>query len=124
MGKSKVKTEEPKVVQEPDITDVINEHFPELWLFTNEMARKLNKHREQKSNNWKIDSPETLLERLKEEVEELERVLRSIRNLPAIAKNPTVEKVLMEAVRHEAADVGNFAMMIADVAGNLMEEDK
>jgi NTP pyrophosphatase (non-canonical NTP hydrolase) len=66
--------------------------------FAQQMERKLraNDHRP----GWMNDSPEALLRRLREEVDELEAVVKA--NGPGVVG--------------EAADVANFAMMIAEVA--------
>jgi hypothetical protein len=60
---------------------------------------------------WQNEPSDWLLERLQEEVEELEKCLHPLR------KEPTPAKVLDEAV-----DVANFAMFIADVRGALKDE--
>jgi hypothetical protein len=74
---------------------------PEVMAFAVLMETKLymNDHK----GGWRNDTPEALLERLYEEVDELK------------------EALLVKSVRiaNEAADVANFAMMIADVGGFL-----
>jgi NTP pyrophosphatase (non-canonical NTP hydrolase) len=66
--------------------------------FVEAMARKLevNSHK----TGWRTMTPVQLLRRLKQEVRELERAVRT-------DKHP-------DLVVMEAADVGNFAMMVAD----------
>jgi NTP pyrophosphatase (non-canonical NTP hydrolase) len=59
---------------------------------------------------WQDDSAEELHERLVQEMEELLGAIREAR--PDLAR-----------IRREAADVANFAMMIADVAGDLNRFD-
>lgn len=54
---------------------------------------------------WRDDTPEALLRRLHEETAELNRALGGDASYPSI--------------RREAADVGNFAMMLADNFGDL-----
>ena len=68
---------------------------PSLAWFTNEMQSKLdaNSHK----SGWHSCTQQWLLNRLRQETKELER---------AIAKDKNVVQ--------EAADVANFAMMIAD----------
>jgi NTP pyrophosphatase (non-canonical NTP hydrolase) len=72
--------------------------------FHKAMNRKLiiNQHKGNRSG-WLKDAPLALLERLKEETAELEQAI--------ISKNGDV--------LGEAADVGNFAMMVADACGAL-----
>jgi hypothetical protein len=68
-----------------------------------EYKLSLNRHKGDREG-WSGDSPELLLARLKEEVTELLGAIHS----------GTDQQVL-----EEAADVANFAMMIADVSGGL-----
>lgn len=70
-------------------------------LFAEAMKRKLAKNRDK--GGWENDSPEALLERLREEVDELAAAILG-------GPNGTPQHVL-----DEAADVANFAAMIADV---------
>ena len=56
---------------------------------------------------WSHDTPSSLFTRLLEEVEELRAALMDRESPSSVAK--------------EAADVANFAMMLADVAGDLAE---
>ena len=63
---------------------------------------KANQHKGNRAG-WRTDSPQALLRRLREEVAELEH---------AVATGGDVRK--------ESADVGNFAMMVADSCGVLM----
>jgi NTP pyrophosphatase (non-canonical NTP hydrolase) len=78
---------------------------PVLARFAEEMESKLkaNDHK----GGWRNDSPWALLERLREEEEEL---------ATAIARCASPEEI-----RAEAANVANFAMMIADVFEALEE---
>jgi NTP pyrophosphatase (non-canonical NTP hydrolase) len=68
-----------------------------VW-FAQEMERKLQEN--DYKSHWSGCSPKWLLNRLRQETSELER---------AIAKGDAKD------IAREAADVGNFAMMIADV---------
>jgi NTP pyrophosphatase (non-canonical NTP hydrolase)/uncharacterized coiled-coil protein SlyX len=72
----------------------------EVLEFADDMERKLreNDHK----GGWDGDEPKALLKRLREEVDELAKALAS--------PNRQNDRVI-----DEAADVGNFAMMIADV---------
>lgn len=58
-------------------------------------------------SGWWRESPRWLLHRLKQELGELER---------AIKRHESPERI-----RHEAADVGNFAAMVADVYADQWE---
>jgi len=80
---------------------------PRLRLFLNQMYLKLreNDHK----GDWRLElSIPELWELLEDEIEELAQAINS--NLGS-----------QEIVR-ECADVANFAMMIADVAGGLVED--
>jgi len=74
----------------------------EVQEFAESMELELMKHDDRPG--WKDCDPFWLLGRLNEEVRELEIVL----------KDPTRDGRVTQ-IREEAADVGNFAMMIADV---------
>ena len=74
----------------------------EVQEFAEAMELELMKHDDRPG--WKDCDPFWLLGRLREEVSELESVL----------KNPNRDGKVTK-VREEAADVSNFAMMIADV---------
>lgn len=81
---------------------------PEVEAFADAMEAQLlaNDHKP----GWKRDFPSELLRRLKEESTELSRELREWDG--SNANSP-------KRVLKEAADVANFAMMIADVCGGL-----
>lgn len=74
---------------------------PEVEAFAQAMecALRANDHKP----GWKNDAPSALIDRLYQEVRELDRT-------PMAAP---------DAVLKEAADVANFAMMVADVCGGL-----
>lgn len=76
---------------------------PEVMAFARLMEAKLraNDHK----GGWRYDSPGELFDRLREEVDELQDVLIG-------QADPAV-------VGDEAADVANFALMLADVKGSL-----
>lgn len=78
---------------------------PEVLAFAQAMEAKLREHDgDRGAAGWRRDSTSALLRRLREEVEEL----------ALVGPFTCVDEVL-----GEAADVGNFAMMIADVCGVL-----
>jgi len=77
---------------------------PEVREFAEAMERKLRKNDAERGNSWKISPMSYLLERLEDEVREL-------RN--AILDGNTF-------ILPEAADVGNFVMMIIDRYDELL----
>ena len=72
----------------------------EVQWFAEEMERTLRRHDDRPG--WKDETQPWLLDRLREEVEELAKILHF--GTPA------------RRILREATDVANFAMMIADVA--------
>ncbi len=88
---------------------------PEVQVFAEGMEQILqaNTHK----GDWKDSAKWYLLRRLKDEVEELEKAL-SLFSFSCKVINITEVKKL---VKKEAFDVANFAMMIADNFGDLME---
>lgn len=82
--------------------------------FATLMEAKLAKHDgERGPRGWSGDGAMRLMARLRQEVEELERALTCGECGTKLQKpNPT-------KVASEAADVANFAMMVADVCGAL-----
>jgi NTP pyrophosphatase (non-canonical NTP hydrolase) len=82
---------------------------PWVNAFAQEMENKLAENRHKGDRDmWRESDPLDLFKRLTEEVDELANELWR----PDIERNP-------ERILRECADVGNFAMMIADVAGRL-----
>jgi len=73
---------------------------PEVQAFALAMEERLkaNDHK----GGWKNESPDWLIRRMRQEFSELEMAIDYQKN-----------------IRHESADVANFAMMIADVCGAL-----
>jgi NTP pyrophosphatase (non-canonical NTP hydrolase) len=67
------------------------------------MQTKLDEHKAGRGKGWKAMSPAYLLRRLQQEVDELTE---------AVYGHSTKDDVL-----DEAGDVGNLAMMVADVCG-------
>ena len=78
---------------------------PEVQWFAEQMERTLRKN--DHKGGWQVDSSGALLTRLKEETEELQAALIQGQD---IAPEYSIK---------EAADVANFAMMLADNARNL-----
>lgn len=78
---------------------------PEVVAFAVEMERVLRRH--DHKGGWDHCTPAHLSRRLREELDEL---------VDAVKSGQAPEKILDEAV-----DVANFAMMVADVVGGLME---
>lgn len=85
---------------------------PEVAEFAQAMERKLraNDHRP----GWGNDHPQALLARMKDEAGELEGA--AYRCWVSGLRGAEVEDLAQE-VLYEAADVANFAMMVADVCG-------
>jgi hypothetical protein len=83
---------------------------PEVMAFARAMEAKLRKHDAKRgTTGWKRDRAVALAQRLREEVDELDGAAEMFEEGEEPAEN----------VLSEAADVGNFAMMIADVCGAL-----
>jgi NTP pyrophosphatase (non-canonical NTP hydrolase) len=85
---------------------------PEVEVFAREMERALRKN--DHKPGWKMDEPAALLARLREETDELEQAIRDVsgaRDDLHLDGGPLWWKVI-----EEAADVANFALMIADLA--------
>ena len=80
--------------------------WPVLAPFIAAMARKLDANKPKKGGRegWQNDDPQALLARVREEVDELTH---------AVAVSPRVD------ILHEAADVANMAMMVADSEGAI-----
>jgi len=84
---------------------------PWVDAFADEMEAKLAENRYKGDREgWAKMRSGWLLKRLRAEVDELSQACRRNRGASPLAN---------ERVRREAADVANFAMMIADVAGGL-----
>ena len=65
-------------------------------------------------DGWRCDTPNALLRRLREEVQELAHLV----DVPFVNDDGTDPDFAAE-VGGEAADIANFAMVIADVAGAI-----
>ena len=103
---------------------VLQTMWPTVDKFARKMRQKLEENEAEKGGDgtWLGSSLVGLMEHLKEEVEELERIIDQRNNIPMHFKTSQAlhEEMTKEIVR-EAADVGNMAMMIADVVGGLGE---
>lgn len=86
---------------------------PEVVAFAQAMERKLraNDHK----GGWEDEDPEWLMDRLKEEVAELDRAITTRDGGPLSGR-------AMKRVIREASDVANFAMMLAQVCGGMPVE--
>lgn len=86
---------------------------PVVQRFAEVMEAKLreNDHK----GGWEEDSPSDLFARLMEESNELERSFEPVAGCVPVVH----DAALASKVAREAADVANFAMMIADVCGGL-----
>ena len=80
---------------------------PEVAAFAKAMEAKLKENDHKGGWNRGEDTPDELMARLLEEAEELENALHPMRK-----RDP-------KRILREAADVANFAMMVADVCGAL-----
>jgi len=99
---------------------------PYVDAFADEMEAKLDANRHKgDAEGWQRESAAWLLERLKAEVAELESALAWH---PCGCREACCQHDYFgrgaPSVTGECADVANFAMMIADVAGGLREQSK
>lgn len=109
MGNRKVK---PLTIHQAE------EKWPAVTYFKEKMLRKLIKH--ESKGGWDLDSLDSLVNRLKEETAEIEETIKAYEKLPAsLREDPNIKAAFQENIRAEAADVGNFAMMIFDNSKNL-----
>lgn len=97
------------------------ETWPTVDYFAMEMKKKLDENKEKGDRDtWLCDDAKELLARLKEEVEELSELVALEASMPASMKaSKAVMEELSLQVAREAADVGNFAMMVADKLNGL-----
>jgi hypothetical protein len=94
---------------------------PEVAAFAQAMERKLRAHDGRGARGWQHCDAVWLLRRCAEELDELGRcdLWRAQFGIAGnLAVEPTRETV-RASVADEAADVANFAMMVADVCGAL-----
>lgn len=84
--------------------------WPIVLEFAKRMEAKLEKNRHKGDREgWLNDDPDDLLERLREEVCELDNAMVAQVNATAFTRTWTAEQLA-----NEAADVANFAMFLAD----------
>lgn len=69
-----------------------------------------------KGRTWKHCKLQWLLQRLREETTELEETLKKLEEAKRLGCSERVLTNVASDVMFEAADVGNFAMMIHDIA--------
>jgi len=86
---------------------------PKVRRFAEEMERALRKHEDKPG--WAYNTPSELLERLLEEVDELEDAI-DVQQMHLHAES---RGVLIREVADACADVANFCLFIADVVGGL-----
>ena len=85
---------------------------PELAAFAEEMERRLRRKDDVRGVSWRNEDDDWLLDRLHEEVEELEVAMRR------------QDRSRDVRVIHEAADVANFALFLAaQAAAHIAEEE-
>lgn len=87
---------------------------PPVLAFAWLMEGKLRKHdADRGARGWQDDRPEALRDRIGDELAEVTQALRQWTN------PNSCEATARNTVANECADVGNFAMMVADVCGGL-----
>lgn len=92
---------------------------PWVDAFAGEMEAKLaaNRHKGDR-DGWRCETAGWLMGKLKDEVDELQAVLMR-RHTQCSCGLVTERDAQPSEIRAECADIANFAMMIADVAGGL-----
>ena len=89
---------------------------PKVVALAEAMERKLSRHDgDRGKDGWLSESPSWLLERLEEETKELTTVVGMYEE----STDPSDRERRRKMVLKEAADVANFAMMVADVCHAL-----
>lgn len=102
----------PQFPDQP-VTPAIPHVRPEVWRFALLMERELARHDDRPG--WKHTDPNWLFTRLLEEAEELRQTMIDLGGRGGAGARERAE----ERIGPEAADIANFAMFIADVAGAL-----
>lgn len=96
----------------PDYPEQEGELRELIRRFSDHMLLKLLHHRHKGGPRaWRFDSPEALLRRIDDERTELAEAIRQARQVGGGITTPEQRA----SVRKEAADVANFAMMVADL---------
>ena len=95
----------------------VNDLRPSVVAFAIEMERELRANA-RKGNRaaWRREFPADLIAHLSEELDELDTAAWELRR-PGMRLDAIPAR--LAAVRSEAADVGNMAMMVADACGAL-----
>lgn len=84
---------------------------PLLERFAAKMEETLDKHDPDKGSSWRNDfDPDECLNRLSEEVEELQDALRLYQLYKTVMKDTDLD--IVERVKCEAVDVANFAFFV------------
>jgi len=110
MGRSN-KSDGPKLIGSSDGL-AESQTWPYVLAFARRMEAKLAKNRHKGDRDgWITCNPDDLAFRIQDELNELQEALRRVRS-----KNNVVAPE-REAIINEAADVANFAMMVADIYG-------
>jgi len=88
-------------------------NWPIVKKFAKEMEAKLesNRHKGDRET-WRKSTPESILVRLEEELMELEEEIDFLKLHPR-------DVAVRRRIVHEAADIANFALIIADICGGL-----
>lgn len=100
--------------------------LPVRW-FALAMEAKLRRKDDERGDSWRQDTPEALMLRLRDEMEELEKLKPSSSMLGAALRvlekpdDPQHRAAIAQNVLQETADIANFAMMIADLCSRGMK---
>jgi len=92
---------------------------PEVAAFAQAMEATLR--RNDHKGGWKEEDPTWLAERATEELKELDLALQCYRSQPC--SHHDSEESARRSVLHEATDVANFCLMVADNCGALGERE-
>ena len=101
-----------------------------MWFALAMEAKLRSKDSERGKDSWRQDTPEILMSRLREEVEELEKLDPSGTMLGAALRvlerpnDPQHRTSIAQSVLQETADIANFAMMIADICSRGMKVEE
>lgn len=95
---------------------------PEVQLFAQAMEERLRAN--DGKGGWRDETVGHLMSRLRDEVEELGEALVALEEEEGEDNHKITWNFAREKVKREAADVANFAMMVADVLGRLVERSE
>jgi hypothetical protein len=98
---------------------------PEVLWFAEAMEQKLRDNDHKGKRSWRNDTPEELMKRMKQELQELEQIGNGTMLGAAIRvlerpQDPQHRATVAARILAEAADVANFAMMVADLCARDM----